>query len=105
MAKLTNPQIMKIVNRFIGVSGGYLGNFSYRTHADFYLEYCNLDIDPGKYQGTTRERFIEVLRTSPPNNQAKIVRGVLERFPLTDEYKPKTRTQELYDELSTIASD
>jgi Abortive infection C-terminus len=105
MAGLTNPQIMKIVNRFIGVSGGYLGNFSYRTHAEFYPEYCNLDIDPGKYQGTTRETFIEILKTSPPNIQAKIVNGVLERFTLSDKHKPNTRTQELYDELSIIASE
>ena len=31
---------MKIVNRYIGVTGGYLGDFSYRTDADFYPEHC-----------------------------------------------------------------
>jgi hypothetical protein len=58
MAGLTNPEIMKIVNRYIGVSAGYLGDFSYQTHAAFYPEYCELDIDPYQYEGTTRERFI-----------------------------------------------
>lgn len=104
MAGLSNLEIMKIVNRYIGVFGGYLSDFSYRTHADFYPEYCNLDIDPSKYEGTTRERFIQILKSSSPDAQAKIVRGVLERFPVTAEVgKPPTRTQEMYDELLEIA--
>ncbi|MDP1716155.1 MAG: abortive infection family protein [Anaerolineales bacterium] len=94
---------MKIVNRYIGVTGGYLGDFSYRTHADFYPEYCNLDINPHPLEGTTRERFIEILKISSPDVQANIVRGVLERFPIVAENKPATRTQELFDELIEIA--
>lgn len=77
---LTPQEVMKLVNRYIGVNGGYLGDFSYRTHAEFYPEYCDLDIDPNSYPGTTRERFIEILSTRPPHDQAKILRGVLERF-------------------------
>ena len=50
---LSLAEIMKIVNRYIGVTGGYLGDFSYRTHADFYPEYCDLEIDPHRYEGTT----------------------------------------------------
>lgn len=103
MVALSNPEIMKIVNRYIGVSGGYLGDFSYRTHAEFYPEYCELDIDPNQYEGTTRERFIEILKNSPSNIQAKIIRGVLERFPLEAENKPQTRTQELHKKLLDIA--
>jgi WD40 repeat protein len=104
MTGLSNLEIMKIVNRYIGVFGGYLGDFSYRTHADFYHEYCDLDINPYDYEGTTRERFIQILKNSPPNVQATIVRGVLERFPLSAENaKPPTRTQELYNELVEIA--
>ena len=100
MAGLSNIEITKIVNRYIGVTGGYLGDFSYRTHTDFYPEYCNLDINPSNYEGTTRERFIHILKISPPNVQAKIVRGVLERFPVNAN---TTRTQELFDELLEIA--
>ena len=103
MTGLTNQEVMKIVNRYIGVSGGYLGDFSYRTHAEFYPEYCDLDVDPNQYQGTTRERFIAILKGSPPDVQAKIVRGVLQGFPLDAEYKPTFRTKELYDELLNIA--
>lgn len=103
MAGLLHLEIMKIVNRYIGVFGGYLGDFSYRTHTDFYPEYCNLDINPNQFEGTTRERFIEILKNSPPDVQVKIVRGILERFPVSAEIKPATRTQELYNELVEIA--
>jgi hypothetical protein len=107
MAGLTNPEIKKIVNRYIGVGvvdKGYLGDFSYRTHADFYPEYCELDIDPNEYQGTTHDRFTIILKGSFPHIQAKILRGVLERFPLDAQYaKPETRTKELYEELLNIA--
>lgn len=104
MNGLTNIEIMVIVNRYIGVSGGYLGDFSYRTHAEFYPLYCGLDINPDQYAGTTRERFIEILKSSEPHNQAKIIRGVLQRFPLDDTNKPTTRTSELYEQLEVWAS-
>ncbi|WP_156815665.1 hypothetical protein [Pseudanabaena sp. PCC 6802] len=58
MAGLTSPEIMKVVNRYIGVSDGYLGDFSYRSHAEFYPEYCELDIDPSQLQGTTCENLL-----------------------------------------------
>jgi len=103
MAGLTISEIMKIVNRYVGVSGGYLGDFSYRTHADFYPEYCGEDIDPYKYEGTTRERFIAILSGASPQVQAKVVRGVLERFPLNAQNRPDTRTKQLHDELLEIS--
>ena len=71
-----------MVSRYIGVSGGYLGDFSYRTHADFYVEYCDLDhIDPYGLDGTTRERFIQILESASPRHQARILRGVVEKYP------------------------
>jgi hypothetical protein len=105
MAGLTSPEIMKVVNRYIGVSGGYLGDFSYRTHAEFYPEYCELDIDPSQFQGTgtTREKFIAILSGASSQVQAKIVRGVLERFPISAPPFPETRTKELCAELLEIA--
>jgi hypothetical protein len=103
MSGLTPQEVMIIVNQYIGVSGGYLGDFSYRTHADFYLEYCNLEIDPYQFKGTTRERFITILKNSSPEVQAKIIRGVLKRFPINAENKPTTRTIELYDALLALA--
>ena len=85
---LTQQEIMKAVNRYIGVNGGYLGDFTYRTHADFYPEYCGLSIDPSAYQGTTKERFIQILSTQPAGNQAKILQGVIERFGHSDGADP-----------------
>ncbi|HUV05174.1 MAG TPA: abortive infection family protein [Armatimonadota bacterium] len=97
MAGLTRSEIMKLVNRYIGVSGGFLGDFSYRTHADFYSEYCDLDINPYEYTGTTRERFIQIISSADPLVEARIVRGVLEHFPVGE--GPRTRTQELRAEF------
>ncbi len=102
MSGLTKSEIMKVVNRYIGVSGGYLGDFSYRTHAEFYQEYCDLDIDPSRLGGTTRERFIHILETHEPAVQARILRGVLGRFPVGPLNAPGTRTQALHDELLAI---
>ena len=103
MTGLTSQEIRKIVNRYIGVFDGYLSNFSYRTHADFYPEYCALDINPNEYEGTTRQRFITILESATPDAQAKIVHGVLQRFPLeAEDKKPSTRTKELYDEILSV---
>jgi Abortive infection C-terminus len=81
MVGLTKGEIIRLVNGYIGVAGGYLADFSYRTHSEFYPEYCELDEDPAKYDGTTRERFISILERSDPATQAKILRGVLRKYP------------------------
>ena len=67
MHGLTQKDIYMIVNRYIGVSRGYLGDFSCRTHEEFYREYCDLEIDPYAYDGTTRQRFIQILEASDAN--------------------------------------
>jgi hypothetical protein len=100
---LSHLDIMRIVNRYIGVSCGYLGDFSYRTHADFYSDYCGLDINPNELQGTTRERFIEILRSAGPVQQARIIHGVIERFPVGERGAPDSRTDALREELLTLA--
>jgi hypothetical protein len=99
---LTSGEIIRIVNCYIGVSGGYLGDFSYRTHSEFYSEYCDLDINPFDYleEGTTRERFIGVLEASPPHDQAKIIRGVIEKYPVGSS---ELRTEASRDELIAMA--
>lgn len=81
MSSLKRSEIYSVVESYIGVSGGYLGDFSYRTHREFYPHYCDLEIYPDEYEGTTRERFIKILETQPIENQVKILRGVLDRFP------------------------
>jgi abortive infection Abi-like protein len=82
VAKLTRPEIYKVVNDFIGVSGGYLGDFSYRSHAEFYPYYCDLDIDIQQYRpATTREAFLQILEDASGEDQAKILRGILAKYP------------------------
>ncbi len=88
-----------VVNRYIGVNGGYLGDFSYRTHFDFYREFCDLDFDPNEYEGTTRERFIEILSGAEPREQAQILRGVLEKYPPGSE---EIRTDEAASRITAI---
>ena len=84
------------------MSGGYLGDFSYRTHVEFYPEFCDLDLDPFDYleDGTTCERFIRVLEESPPHIQAKIIRGVIEKYPVGS---GDLRTEASRDELIAMA--
>jgi hypothetical protein len=82
VAGLSKRDICYVVNRYIGATGGYLGDFSYRTHSEFCREYCNLDIDPFVYDGTTRERFIQVLEHADSRTQAAILSGVLEKCPV-----------------------
>jgi Abortive infection C-terminus len=87
---LTHGEVLFIVNRYIGVAGGflgiddgYLGQFSYRTFREFFPEYCNIDF-PGWPDGaTTREAFIEIAKALPSQAQVKVLRGVLLRFPVT----------------------
>lgn len=93
MAALTLGEINRVVYSYIGVDSGYLGDFSYRTHAEFYTDYCDLNIDPYQLDGTTRERFIAILKSQHAFNQAKILRGVLNRFPLNAPEAPQCRTR------------
>lgn len=81
MWKLGGVEVNSVVS-YIGVNGGYLGNFSYSTHAEFYPLYCGLDIDPYEYNGTTRQRFIKILSESNSRDQSKILSGVLQKYPL-----------------------
>lgn len=95
---LSTQQVAKIVYSYIGVDGGYLGDFSYATHAQFYPLYCDLDINPYDLEGTTRERFTAILTGLRPHDQAKVIRGVVERF-LVGAPGPATRTDRLRDDL------
>lgn len=94
---LTTGQIHQLVNKYIGVTGGYLGDFSYKTHREFYLE-LDLQVDPDGIQGTTRERFIQILQQSDPSTQARIVQGILHKYPVGSS---ELRTQAMHDEIAS----
>ncbi|WP_157951255.1 hypothetical protein [Cyanothece sp. BG0011] len=94
------------MNDYIGVSNGYLNGFSYTTHYEFYPYYCDLEINVGDYEpGTTREKFIRILEEATPIDQAKIIRGVFKKFPITSFDKNEQYIkQELYDEYQEIVT-
>lgn len=97
---ISKVEVFKLVNGYIGVSGGYLGDFSYRTHEEFYPQYCDLDINPYSIQGTTRERFIHILQNGDNLTQAKIIRGILKKYPVGSK---ESRTQEQFDYFEAIS--
>ena len=98
--KLKSGEILKLVNEYIGIHGGYLGDFTYRTHQEFYPQFCDVEADPNDYEGTTRERFIKILQGSNKEAQAKIIQGVFKKYPVGSESQ---RTQKLFDHFDLLA--
>jgi hypothetical protein len=102
MAGLNAGEIHKVVTKYIGVSGGYLGDFNYREHREFYKE-LDLSIDPDRMPGTTRERFIAIIESSPSDVVSRILTGVLARFPAGSPApvgSKAERTVALHDEIA-----
>jgi len=103
--RLSSQKILKgrdikfVTYDWIGVHSGYLGDFSYRTHADFYHDYCDLEgIDPNEYEGTTRERFETILDKAEPYIKACILRGVLEKYPAeSEEHRTESRYKRMLE--------
>lgn len=82
MNGLKSSEVHWVVQGYIGVNDGYLGDFSYRTHRDFYPAYCDLELNPDGFPGkTTREKFIAILSQCEPLQQAAILRGVATTSP------------------------
>src|SRR5690348_8714575 len=98
---MTPQEIIRLVKKYIGVAEGYLCDFTKRSHAEFYAEFCDLDVDAEQATGTTREKFEHILSHSPPGVQAKIIRGVLAKCPPTEGHA--LRTQVLHDEFQRVA--
>lgn len=86
MEGLKSSEIHWVVNNYIGVSGGYLGDFSYASHREFYANYCDLEVDVEAFaETTTRKKFIAILAAAEPRAQAAILMGVARRFPVGSE--------------------
>ena len=100
---MTKGEILTVTRGYIGVNSGYLGDFSYRTHEEFYPMYCELEINPLEFEGTTRQRFETILETVDNVSQAKILIGVLKKYPVA--YFPEAehpRKRQLEIELRSI---
>jgi hypothetical protein len=105
---MTQPEMFLLVNDYLGGEGGYLWGFSYAEHDEFYAHWCNLDIDAAAARtryGTTRKAFIGVLRECSSPDQARIIDGVLEKFPIEkfpEEDREKKRS--VRERLESIAA-
>ncbi|RZZ86983.1 abortive infection family protein [Pseudoxanthomonas winnipegensis] len=101
MGELRSSEIHWVVHQYIGVEGGYLGDFSYRTHREFYSAFCDLDLDLDSFGGnTTRERFLAVLSGVEGHQQAAILRGIAKKYPQGGEH---FRTPQAYQKLLELA--
>ena len=100
MSGMTKGEILRLVNDYIGVSGGYLGDFSYTSHEEFY-SFLELEIDPNNFDGTTRKRFMTILKDADPQTQAMIIEGILDKYPVGSD---DIRTEKRHAEFETIIS-
>lgn len=89
---LIKGEALMVANQYIGTDGGYFGRydrpggrFSCRTIAEFYPQYCGVEVDLNLYPGTSRETFVAVLHSRPMTDQIKILKGVFELFPPGDD--------------------
>ncbi|MBN9121976.1 MAG: abortive infection family protein [Planctomycetes bacterium] len=85
--RLSEREILVLVNDYIGSSDGYLEGFSYAKHEEFYALYCDFEVnvrEKRKSYGTTRNTFIEILRESEPAVQVRIVEGTTRYFESRD---------------------
>lgn len=100
MGELRSSEIHWVVHHYIGVEGGMLGDFTHRTHREFYAGFCDLDVSlDGNTGSTIRERFISVLSNAEANHQAAILRGIARKYPEGSEH---FRTQQAYRQLSQL---
>lgn len=87
-ARLTRGKIKRLAYNWIGVHGGYLGDFSYASHDRFWLEVCDRYVDTTWFNGTTRAYFEKTLFEVEAKDQAAVLRAILDEYPPTDEPNP-----------------
>lgn len=85
---LTKREITRLVNDWIGVNDGYLGEFTYAKHDRFWSDVCDIDVDTHDFSGTARACFEHTLRSVDPACQAAVVRAILEEYPPADPLPP-----------------
>jgi hypothetical protein len=106
---MTLREINKLVEDYIGTNGGYLNHFTYSKHDRFYHVYCDADIDVPSYRQKryiTRTAFIQILRDSPPRQQARIIKGTFEMIPPPEEEfdEESKKKIKLHKELMAVAA-
>lgn len=96
---MTEAEVRKLVQLWIGVDGGYLGDFGYSSHDLFWLQTCDKAVDTHAFDGTTRECFIATLLDASPRDQALALDAVVERFPIGATNAPAGRTPVLLETI------
>lgn len=99
--RLSRKEIGRLVYNWIGVDGGYLGNFSYGSHDRFWMETCDIAIETARFP-PTRECFIETLFKASTQDQSLALRQILEDYPPPNEPNagnPKFRSSQLHGEI------
>ena len=100
MRGMNRLEANKLIERYVGSSRGYLGDFgSHPELLRFYVD-CGVDVIPTDYPGTNKQRFQDILESAQPSDQAKIIRGILKRHPVGSS---ENRTQELHDAFHQLA--
>jgi hypothetical protein len=106
---MTQREIIKLVEDYIGTNGGYLNHFSYSIYDTFYHRWCDLDVDVSAYRAkglTTLKAFIQILKDSKPRAQAKIIRGIFDMIPppMKAEDDQSRKRLEVHKELLSVAA-
>jgi very-short-patch-repair endonuclease len=102
---LKKSDIYRLVHDYIEVDyDGDMRDFSYQDYREFYPYYCDLEINVKDYgYGTIRETFMRILAEASPLVQAKILRGVFKKYPLSYFNEKERETKQLiYDEYQEI---
>ena len=102
MTGMTAIEQRKLVRVYLGVNQGYLGGFSDITELERFYVQCGIDINPRELSGTNRAKFEEILATASAADQARIIRGALEKCP-PNQTAWDTRTEKVHDELIAVA--
>ena len=86
--RVTQGEALRIVKGWIGTPGGYLGDFSYNSLDEFLEFTCGVDA-PDRATGrwamsneSNARYLMRVLTTVKASDQAKILRGILDRYPV-----------------------
>lgn len=67
---------------------------TYSKVEEFFTLYCEIMVEPADLDGTSRQRFINITQHATPSDQAKILRGLLEKVPEPTAEGPRVMTVE-----------